>query len=323
MKIMQIGTGRWGSNHLRVWSNLAVDLYVAEISEAGRQKCLELGLPEDHITADYNQFLDLVSAVDVVTPAPTHFSLCQQFLENDKDVFIEKPVCETSAQAAELVALAAKKNVIFQVGHIFRYDPATDFIKQYLQAGELGKIQTLSGIFSGFKRPRADGGVTISDGIHFIDIFNHIMDAVPRKVLARCEDLLGRGMDDLAGIWLDYDGIPALVEANYFSPAKKRLVTITGEKATLVCDFASSQDKIKIFRNQHVLDEDTWKTVGGEIMHKEILPAEPLFLELKDFMDCVQTRTSPRACAADGLNSMRVVEAAMRSHAEGQAVALE
>jgi predicted dehydrogenase len=113
------------------------------------------------------------------------------------------------------------------------------------------------------------------------------------------------------------------VEANYFSPDKKRLVTITGEKATMVCDFASSQDKIKIFRNQHVLDEDTWKTVGGEIMHKEILPAEPLFLELKDFMDCVQTRTSPRACAADGLNSMRVVEAAMRSHAEGQAVVLE
>lgn len=58
-------------------------------------------------------------------------------------------------------------------------------------------------------------------------------------------------------------------------------------------------------------------------MHKEILPAEPLFRELKDFMDCVQTRTSPRACAADGLNFMRVVEAALRSHAEGQAVALE
>jgi hypothetical protein len=49
----------------------------------------------------------------------------------------------------------------------------------------------------------------------------------------------------MSWIWLDYDGIPALVEANYFSPDKKRLVTITGDKATLVRDFSSSQDKRK------------------------------------------------------------------------------
>ena len=129
-------------------------------------------------------------------------------------------------------------------------------------------------------------------------------------------------MDDMAWVWMDYAGIPAVVEANYFSPDKKRLITITGEKATLVCDFASSQDKIKIYRNQHVLDEDTWKTVGGEIIHKEISPAEPLYLELKGFLDCVQNRSKPRAGAQAGVDSMRVVEAALRSHAEDRAVRL-
>jgi predicted dehydrogenase len=322
MKIMQIGTGRWGSNHLRVLSHFPVELYVAEISEAGRQKCLEQGVVQDHITDNYKDFLEIVTAVDVVTPASTHFSICKQLLEEGKSVFVEKPIAETAAQAVELAALAAERELVLQVGHIFRFDPATDFIKDYLHSGEMGAIQSLNGIFSGFKRPRADGGVVISDAIHFIDFFNYVLNAVPNKVLARCEDLLGRGMDDMSWVWMDYGGIPALVEANYFAPEKKRLITINGDKATLVCDFTSSQDKVKIYRNRHILDNDTWKSVSGEIISKEISPAEPLFLELKEFIDCVQNRSKPRADALAGVDSMRVVEAAMRSHAEDKAIEL-
>ena len=320
---MQIGVGRWGANHLRVLANLPVDLHVAEISEAGRQKCLEQGIARDHITDNYRKFLDSVTAVDLVTPASTHFPLCKELLEKGKAVFIEKPIAETSLEAGELAALATQRNAILQVGHIFRYDPATDFIKEYIQTGQMGAIQSLSGIFSGFKRPRADGGVTISDGIHFIDFFNYVMDRLPRRVLARCEDLLQRGMDDMSWIWLDYDGIPALVEANYFAPDKKRLVTITGERATLVCDFSASQDKVRIYRNRHVLDNDTWKSVSGEIIHKEIAPAEPLLLELQDFVNCVRTGSRPKAEGRAGADSIRVVEAAMQSHAEGREIIIK
>ena len=106
-------------------------------------------------------------------------------------------------------------------------------------------------------------------------------------------------------------------------PEKRSRSVITGEKATLVCDFASSQDKIKIYRNQHILDNDTWKTVSGEIINKEISMAEPLFLELSEFMNCVSSGSDPRADAQAGVDSMKVVEAALRSHNEGQAVALQ
>jgi UDP-N-acetylglucosamine 3-dehydrogenase len=322
MKIMQIGYGRWGTNHLRVLSNLPVELYVAEITEPGRQKCLEQGIMQDHISDNYRDFLEIVSTVDVVTPASTHFSLCLELLEKGKSIFIEKPIAETAVEAAELATLAAERELVLQVGHIFRFDPATDFIKEYLHSGEMGTIRSFTGIFSGFKRPRTDGGVVISDAIHFIDLFNYVLDALPNKVLARCEDLLGRGMDDMSWVWMDYDGIPALVEANYFSPDKRRLITICGDRATLVCDFTSSQDKVKIYRNQHILDNDTWKSVSGEIINKEISLAEPLFLELNAFINCVQNRSRPRADAQAGVDCMKVVEAAMRSHAEGQAMRL-
>lgn len=320
---MQIGSGRWGANHLRVLSNLPVELYVAEVSATARQKCIEQGIAKDHITDNYKDYLEFVAAVDVVTPASSHFSLGQELLENGKSVFLEKPIAATTAEAVQLAALAAERGLILQVGHIFRFDPATEFIKAYLQGGEMGAVQSLTGTFSGFKRPRADGGVVISDAIHFIDLFNYVLQTVPNKVLARCEDLLGRGMDDMSWVWMDYDGIPALVEANYFSPEKKRLITINAEKATLVCDFTSSQDKVKIYRNQHILDHDTWKSVSGEIINKEISLAEPLFLELKEFIDCVRYRSKPRADGGAGVDAMKVVEAAMRSHAEGNAIELK
>jgi predicted dehydrogenase len=322
MKIMQIGTGRWGSNHLRVWISLPVDLYVAEVSEAGRKKCIEAGVPEDHITEDYHTFLDIVNAVDIVTPASTHHRIGMEILGKGKDIFMEKPIAETALESRELADLASRKALVLQPGHIFRYDPAADFIREYIDGGHMGSIQSMWGSFCGFKRPRSDGGVTVSDAIHFIDFFNSLMGGLPKKVLARCNDVLGRGMDDMSWIWMNYGNTSAMVEANYFSPEKKRLITIIGEKATVVCDFASSQDKIRIHRNRHILDNNTWKTVGGEIINREILPAEPLLLELKDFMRCVETRSVPKATAMDGADAVKIVEAAMESHRQGREIAL-
>ncbi len=322
MKILQIGTGRWGTNHLRIWTNLHVDLYIAEVSDVARKKCIEAGIPEDHITSDYRKFLDIVQAVDIVTPAPSHYQLALEAFQKGKDILIEKPIADTSQRAQELADIVSRGNTIFQPGHVFRYDPAADFILDYISQGHLGRIQALTGLFYGFKRPRNDGGVTISDAIHFIDFFNYIMKAIPFKVMAKCNDILKRGMDDMSWIWMDYGDVYAVVEANYFSPEKKRIITINGDKATLVCNFASSQDKIKIYRNRHINDNNTWSTFSGEVIQQEIPPAEPLMLELKDFIRCVATRSRPKANAQDGANAVKIVEAALESHKQGKEVYL-
>lgn len=322
MKILQIGTGRWGQNHLRVWTNLHIELYVAEVSDAARKKCIEAGIPKDRITDDYHEFLDIVQAVDIVTPAPSHYELALEAFQKGKDILIEKPIADSAKRAQELANIVSRGNTIFQPGHVFRYDPAADFIVDYISQGNLGRIQALTGLFYGFKRPRTDGGVTISDAIHFIDFFNYIMKSVPKKVMAKCNDILKRGLDDMSWIWMDYGDVCAVVEANYFSPEKKRIITINGENATLVCNFASSQDKIKIYRNRHINDNNTWSTFSGEVIHQEIPPAEPLMLELKDFIKCVTTRSKPKADAQDGANAVKVVEAAIESHKQGKEIYL-
>ena len=322
MRILQVGTGRWGTNHMRVLRNLGVDLYIAELSESERQRCLGEGVPQDHITADLNEFIDKVDAVDIVTPAQTHLPIALTAIAHNKDIFTEKPLAENTAKATEFVTTVNQSQVICQVGHIFRYDPATIYMKEAIAAGELGAIRSITGSFSGFKRPRNDGGVTISDAIHFVDLYNFLMDGPPQQVMAQCHDLLGRGMDDMSWVWLDYGKTKALIEANYFSPEKKRLVTIIGEKATLVCNFAAAQDKITIYNNHHVKEQGTWKGISGEILQKEILPSEPLLLELRDFINCVQNRTQPRATAEAGADAVKVVDAALKSYQEQKTVTL-
>lgn len=322
MKILQVGTGRWGTNHMRVLRNLGVDLYVAELSASERQRCIAEGLPKDHVTADLNQFIEQVDAIDIVTPAQTHLPIALTAVAHKKDIFTEKPLAENALKAAEFVTAVKQSQVICQVGHIFRYDPATVYMKEAIEAGELGGIRSVTGSFSGFKRPRNDGGVTISDAIHFIDLYNFLMDGPPEKVMAQCHDLLGRGMDDMSWVWLSYGDTRTLIEANYFSPEKKREVTVVGEKATMVCNFAAAQDKITIFNNQHVQDQGTWKGISGEIVQKEILPSEPLLLELRDFIDCVKTRSQPRAPAQAGAEAVAVVDAALKSYQEQRTVSL-
>ena len=118
MKMLQIGTGRWGANHLRVLSDLSVDLYVAELSAEKRRECIERGLQEDRVSGDFLDFVDEVPAVDVVTPAPTHYPLCKELLQRGKDIFIEKPMTETSAQGGNGSSSSEARRQAHQQGRL-------------------------------------------------------------------------------------------------------------------------------------------------------------------------------------------------------------
>ena len=321
-RVVQAGVGRWGANHLRVWLGMQAKLFVAEPAAAGREACRKAGVPDDHIVRSVADVLDAVDLVDVVTPVDSHFEIARLAIEAGKDVFIEKPLASTSEEASALVRLARERGRILQVGHIFRYDPATDFIRDAIARGELGQIRWLQGRFAGFKRPRADCGVTAADALHFIDLFNFLMGRSPDAVLACMADVLGRGMDDLSWVGLDYDGAIGMVEANYFAPDKARSVTIVGEAATVLCDYASGQDRIKIFGNRHVSEGGTWKAVEGTVTHQEVNIEEPLARELRAFIRSSLTRETPLADGHCGAEVVRIIEAAQFSSETGHAVSL-
>jgi UDP-N-acetylglucosamine 3-dehydrogenase len=316
-KVLLLGLGRWGVNHLRNLNSMPVELSVAEVDSARLEPARKLGLPETRLTTSYKDWIPKVDAVVVVTPAQTHFPICKEFLEAGKDVFVEKPITLASDEARQLTQLAEKNKRILQVGHIFRFDPASQWLREAILEGQFGRVRILRSNFSGFKRPRNDSGVMFADAIHFVDLFSYFLNQKPARVFAATQDFLRRGMDDASLLSLEYEnegGVTwATVETNYFLPGKFREVTVIGSELSAVCDYNVAQYKIKTFANRHVQQGGEIKAVEGQLHQVESPPEEPLLAELRAFVDSVQTRKPPRADGWSGYEAVRVLEAATES----------
>jgi UDP-2-acetamido-3-amino-2,3-dideoxy-glucuronate N-acetyltransferase len=325
-KILLLGLGRWGANHLRNLNNLPIELYVAEVGDKQLEPARKLGLPAERLTTNYKHFINQIDGVVVVTPAQSHFPLCKEFLEAGKDVFVEKPLTLSNEESKQLAELAAKHQRILQVGHILRFDPATLWLRDAIQNGDFGKVNMLRGHFGGFKRPRNDSGVMFADGIHFADLFNFLLGALPKSVTAIHHDFMGRGMDDVSFVSLEYDTPHgktwATIENDYFIPGKFREVIVCGDKLSAVCDYNVAQYKIKTYENKHVAEGKDFKGIEGAVKQIECPPEEPLLAELRAFIDSIKTRATPRADGASGYDAVRVMNAALESVKTGKAVQL-
>jgi len=317
MRVLQIGAGRWGRNHVRSWQRLGADLCLFDVDPAARA---QLDVPA---VASVDDALGSVDAVDVATPGPTHGALVRRAIEAGKDVFVEKPLAPDADEAFELDALARERNTILQVGHIFRFAPEAGALRRALRAGRIGRATYASGQFAGFKRPRDDGGAAISDGIHWIDLASWLLCAQPRAVQATLRDTLGRGLDDVALLTLDYGDTLVQIEAGYQLPEPRRNFTVMGPEGALACDFLAEGDKLHVYRGGHVRDDTgAWQAPARKHEAHSTRSREPLLDELEAFVEACRTRT-PSEVAADGYDgaaAVAVVAACERSAAEGRRV---
>ncbi len=332
IRVLLVGLGRWGLNHLRVLTSLPVEVFAADLDERRLRAAADTGIPHERLGTDPRVIAAQVDAVAVVTPAPSHFELCRVFLDMGKDVFVEKPMTVRSSDARALVDLAARRGRILQVGHIFRFDPASRWLRATIERGELGALRLLRGRFSGFKRVVAGTGVAFADAIHFVDLFNYMLGAPPVRVHAHCHDFLGRGTEDECLIAMQYApenraGTPspfiwATVEAGYHCPGKSREVTIIGERLSVVCDYNVAQYKVKTFDNRHEPSGAEFVAIEGPVHQLEFSPEEPLLIEWRAFLDSIATRRRPLSDGRSAMDAVEVVEAALESARRGSAIEL-
>jgi UDP-2-acetamido-3-amino-2,3-dideoxy-glucuronate N-acetyltransferase len=326
-KILLMGLGRWGLNHLRNLHNLAVQLYVAEVSDQQLEPARKLGIPAEQLTTNYKEFLPQVDGVVIVTPAQSHFPLCREFLLAGKDVFVEKPMTLANDEAKQLAELAGQHRRILQVGHILRFDPASQWLREAVQGGDFGRLHMIRGKFGGFKRPRNDSGVMFADGIHFADLYNFILGAFPSSVTAIHHDFMQRGMDDVSFVSLEYVTAHgrtwATIDNDYFTPGKFREIVLCGDKLSAVCDYNVAQYKIKTYANTHVNKLKEIKASEGVVTQIETPPEEPLLAELRAFVGSIKTRARPLADGYSGYDSVRIMNAALESVKTGKAVELK
>lgn len=321
MKVLQIGVGNFGKNHLRVWNELREDLYVADLLPKNLELCGTYNMPADHIGADYKAFLPKVDAVDIITPTDSHFALCREALLAGKDVFVEKPFTSTAAEASELVELAEKNGRIIQVGHLFRYNPATRTIRDMIQKGELGTIRYIYGTYAGFKRMRTDVGVTQTDSIHYFDVVHFLLGRLPDKVTSVQKDSMGRGLEDISITFLHYPETLVKIESGYHHPEQSRGFVVVGSLKTVEADLV--KQTLRLHNNTFTLKGREYVAVHDGVHAPALKAEEPLRNELKAFRESIKTRAKPLADAKTGWETLVVVEAARESAAKFCTVTLE
>lgn len=339
VRVLLVGLGGFGRNHLRAWCEMGMGdwLYVAELLEPRHAECRKFNLPTERVTTDYREFLDRVDIVDIVTPTESHFSLCREAVLAGKDVFVEKPMTMILEEAVEVADLVAGYRRVLQVGYYYRFHPISVHLKERVDAGEMGDLRYLSGQFMGFKRARTDVGVTHTDAIHFIDLFNWLVGSPPDECYAVTRDHFKRDMEDCSIVLLQYPGgVLAKVESGYVQPGRWRdkvvpgafttkEVFVVGTRATAEVDFEA--ESFVMHDIHHEFRDGTWWPVhrGSTMLNVGMaMPVEMVKLELATFLQHVQRRSLPMANAvASGVILARLIEAIYRSARENRPVALE
>jgi len=307
-KIVLVGIGRFGKNHLRVLKELEKDGLCTLYGVADKQAKILESVKKDYnveTTTNLNEFLKSdIDAVDIVTPADTHFEVCQKCLAAGKHVFVEKPLATNYAEAKKLVQLAADKDRILMAGPIYRYNPAVNKIKELTDRGELGKIYYMYGHYMGFKNPRAEVGALINFAVHHIDIYDYLLEETPEEVTCSAAHFLGReNFEDLAVLVLRYrNGAVGIIESGWLPPGNYRDLIVVGSKKSVTSDLSK---QTVILHDIHMeKNNGTFKAIDKGALDLNVKFEEPLKLELKDFIECVKTGRKP---VAHGETASRVV----------------
>jgi predicted dehydrogenase len=239
-------------------------------------------------------------------------------------VLVEKPMAVSVAQAEEMVTLAQREGLVLMVGHLMLYHPAVDTLREIVAGGELGQVYYMYALRVNLGRIRSDENALWSFAPHDLSLIRHLLDAEPSTVWARGECYLQPGVEDVVFVNLQFpDRTMAQIQLSWLDPRKERRLTVVGSRKMVVFDDTHATEKLRIYEKgfDRPPEYDTYGDYlsirNGDIHIPHIDLAEPLAVECRHFLDCVEQGTEPRSSATDGLEVVRILAAAERSLRDG------
>ncbi len=313
-----VGLGYWGPNLVRNLHDL--DHAQPEVVCDLRPDALEAitrRYPAVRTTTSYDEVLEdsRVGAVAIATPVSSHFELAARALEAGKHVFVEKPLTASSDEALELIELADERGLVLMPGHTFLYSPPVNRIRSMIQAGELGEIYFISTSRVNLGLHQSDVSVAWDLGPHDFSILRYWLDETPSHASALSRGCVIPEIPDVAFIDLQFpSGTVAHVELSWLAPSKLRRTTIVGSQKMIVYD-DTSNEPVRVFdsgvnlRDPETFGEYKLTYRTGDIVSPHLEVAEPLKLELQDFVSAIETGATPRSSRELGLEVVRMIEA--------------
>ena len=319
-----IGCGYWGKNLVRNFYELNSLHTICDIDE-NKLKFFQEKYPDITISNNYSQLLENpeIKAVVIATPAITHYSLAEEALLSNKDVFVEKPLAQTYREGEDLVSIAREKNKILMVGHILEYHPAIIKIKELIESGELGNIKYIYSNRLNLGKFRTEENILWSFAPHDISIALDFLGEMPVEVSAHGANYLEPNIADVTVTTMTFpSGVKAHLFVSWLHPYKEqKLVVIGGRKMVM---FDNVNTKGKLFLYNHKIDwiERIPVPRPEDAQSLEVEEKEPLRLECEHFIECIISRKLPKTDGQNGLRVLEILEGCQKSLKENGKVFL-
>lgn len=286
-KIGVIGAGHFGKYHIQALKALSsVDLVgFYDIDPIVQQ---EVSAQYDiKAYSSYQEILDDVDIVDIVTPTVTHFDCAYEAIKKQKHVFIEKPVTHNLETARELIKLAEEAGVKVQVGHIERFNPAFVAVEKYIQKPMYIEAHRLQP----FTKRSLDISVVLNLMIHDLDIILYTVKSNIKRINANGARV-ATSSADVASARIEFDnGCVAQLTASRISLENLRNIKLFQKDNCITIDFLNKKSEIVWAR----YNEQNDNTSAIEIVsdYPQVVQNNAILEEIKSFIQAIKENKQP------------------------------
>lgn len=325
-----IGCGYWGPNLIRNFKSLP-ECRVRALCDLNQARLKDMRTVYSDVEGmtDYEHFLNGVGldAVVIATPVKYHFPLAKASLLAGKHTLIEKPMASSAAECEELIEIAQRNGLVLMIGHTFLYSSAVRKICDIVQAGDIGDIRYINSRRLNLGLFQKDINVAWDLAPHDISIILHILREFPMTLNCQGNAHVTPEIEDVTNMSLTFRNKRfATIQSSWLEPRKVREMTIVGTRRMIVYDDLQTHGKIRVYdvrveRPPHynTFAEFHYSYHYGDSYIPHIQQEEPLKVECQHFLDCISNGTRTMSGGQEGLELVRILEAASASLARNGA----
>jgi len=298
IRVGVVGVGYLGNIHAKIYSNIdGVELVgVVDVDRANVDK-----VAAQHGCEGYTNIADLIGKVDavsIVVPTSLHLETARPFLEAGIHMLMEKPLAPSYEESLELVELAEKSGVLFQVGHLERFNGGVMELAKRVKKPRFMEVTRIGP----FVARATDVDVVTDLMIHDIDIVMSLV-GVPISNISAAGTPVITDHIDIANARLEFvNGVVANVTASRVSNKQQRRIRVFEQEHYYGLDYTNQQ--ITVASTEPPAEGETFPSIVSEELTIEA--RLPLNHELEVFIDTIRNGGTPLVTGRVALEAVRV-----------------
>jgi predicted dehydrogenase len=300
-----VGAGNMGSNHVRVYDELP-EADLVEVVEPDPDRAADIREEYDVQILAHADELERSEAITIAVPNEFHRETAETCLRAGLDVLVEKPLAMTVEDAQGIANFADEVDAILQVGHIERFNPAVQTLRELLGTQEVFSFEAHR--LGPFNDHLSEESVIFDLMIHDLDIISSLTDSPIDRLNALGSTPRSSKVDYAVTQFKFENGVVGTTTASHVTNGKVRTLNVTTKEAYLMLDY---QEQSIVIQRRGTEQTTTMLNQSGyrteTITEVPYLPnREPLKNQLEQFLDCVRNRRTPPVSGADGVAAVEL-----------------